>query len=86
MLDDADVAVAQPFGFLDQIERLAKIVGTGFLLGPDIGKKLHAELHCGDPGQRTARSRTAAPNEACGCDGNIRSRRSRARTQPRLLA
>src|SRR5205807_6155407 len=45
MLDDADMAEAEAVGFLGQVERLLKISFGRFLLGPDIGKELHAELH-----------------------------------------
>jgi hypothetical protein len=45
MLDDADVREPEFLGLFRKIERLAKVVGSGFLLGPDIGKKLHAEFH-----------------------------------------
>src|SRR5437762_11683556 len=45
MLDDADMAEAEPVGFLGEVERLLEIGFARFLLRPDIGEKLHAELH-----------------------------------------
>jgi len=45
MLDNADVREPEFLGLFREIERLAKVVRARFLLGPDIGKKLHAELH-----------------------------------------
>ena len=45
MLDDADVRKHELLCLLHKGESIAKILGTGFLIGPDIGKKLHAKLH-----------------------------------------
>src|SRR5882762_4734287 len=45
MLDDADMAEPKPVGFLGEVERLLEIGFARFLLRPDIGKELHAELH-----------------------------------------
>jgi hypothetical protein len=45
MLDDADMRIADPIGFLGEIERLPEIVFRRFLLRHHIGEKLHAELH-----------------------------------------
>ena len=45
VLDDADMAEAQPVGFLGKVERFLEILFPRFLLGPHIGKELHAELH-----------------------------------------
>ena len=45
MLDNADMAEAEPVGVLGEVERLLEIGFGRFLLGPDIGKELYAELH-----------------------------------------
>src|SRR5438477_13048158 len=45
VLDDADMAEAQPVGFLGEVERFLEILFPRFLLGPHTGKELHAELH-----------------------------------------
>src|SRR6516165_9240123 len=65
MFDDADVGEPESFGFLGKRERVAKIVGAGFLIGPDVGKKLHAEFHA---------TRGARPAAAEFAGGRIRSR------------
>jgi hypothetical protein len=45
MLDDADVGEAELFRLLGEDERILKIFGSRFLLGPYVGKELHTELH-----------------------------------------
>ena len=45
MLDDSDMEEPETLRFLHQIERISKVIGTRFLVGPYIGKKLHAKLH-----------------------------------------
>ena len=45
MLDDADVREPELLGLFRERERVAKVVGAGFLIGPDVGEKLNAELH-----------------------------------------
>ena len=45
MLDDADVGEPEFLRFFHQAKRITKILGAGFLLGPDVGKKLDAEFH-----------------------------------------
>src|SRR5580692_13220352 len=55
MLDDPDMTEAEPVGLLGEVERFLEIRLGRFLLGPDIGKKLHAELHgCTPPNARRA--------------------------------
>lgn len=44
ILDDADMRQPEFVGFLREIERIAKVVSAGFLLGFDIGKNLHTEF------------------------------------------
>ncbi len=85
MLDDADMAVAEPIGLFRQVQRFAEIGFRRFFIRPDVGKELHAELHGGIHSrfraQRTDRSRTAAPKAACGCDARTLSHFSCCRTQ-----
>jgi hypothetical protein len=45
MLDYADMCEPEPLRFLGEKQRLFKICGARLLLGHDIGKKLHTELH-----------------------------------------
>ena len=53
MLDDANMRESELFRLLREVERVAKIVGTGFLIRSDIRKKLHAKLHFGPSQART---------------------------------
>ena len=52
VLDDADMAEAEPVGLLGEVERFLEILFGRFLLGPHIGKELHAELHRATPPPR----------------------------------
>jgi hypothetical protein len=45
MLDDADMREPEFISFLCKTQRVVKVIDAGFLIGPDVGKKLYTELH-----------------------------------------
>ncbi len=64
MLDGANMAVTQPLAELDQGETLVPIILRRFLLGPDIGKELNAELHGASSSMRRGAANFAAAKRA----------------------